>query len=95
MKTVVGLLPLAVLASAMVYPDEQLFAQIPIEQPKSQKILKQIPYFQDLRNYFKKPFHRKHESHSQSHALDHALAKEKYHNCHQPKRNPYQETFNF
>jgi Fasciclin domain len=80
MKSATALLSLAALASAIVLPDEQVFAQIPFEATSDpESFWDKAPSFNDFTDRIKKPF--RHVPETLDHPLDLELAKLKHHEC--------------
>jgi hypothetical protein len=74
MKAVLSILPLAALASAFVVPEENVFAQIPLEEAKPQPsaLWDKLPSLDELTHRLSKPF--KHDAESVPRTLDQAIA---------------------
>lgn len=75
MKTVLNLLPLAALASAIVVPDQAVFAQLPLENDESRHhdIWQKLPSLGDVSGRLGESF--KHIAHQLPQTLDEAFAK--------------------
>src|SRR6201992_3356051 len=75
MKYSITILHLTALAGAIVAPDQQLFAQIPIEADQEEHSLwNKLPSLDDIADRLKKPFHK---PEAVANPLDQAFAKVK------------------
>lgn len=91
MKTVLNLLPLAALASAIVVPDQAVFAQLPLENGESRHqdhdIWKKLPSLGDVSDRLGESL--KHIAHSVPQTLDEAFAKIKTNDVDTDIRSPF------